>query len=197
MRTLLDWLQVEQRNKLISIGYDVQIFILNSATMGVPQSRERVFFIARRRDLGLLPIRLDFNERPIPFGHIADKGSKSAKPKELWSSIKARWSYVKEGDQNLKFADALYRGLKSPTAFFGTNIVYDDVVPNTLTSSGTTIYYNEVRNLNDTEYRKMSSFPYDYDFCGANVRYVCGMSVPPLMIAKIATEIKRQWFKKS
>ncbi len=26
---------------------------------------------------------------------------------------------------------------------------------------------------NDTEYRKMSSFPSDYDFMKTNVRYVC------------------------
>ncbi|WP_186303816.1 DNA cytosine methyltransferase, partial [Bacillus pumilus] len=30
------------------IGYDVQLFLLNAATMGVPQRRERVFFIGRR-----------------------------------------------------------------------------------------------------------------------------------------------------
>ncbi|MET3537683.1 site-specific DNA-cytosine methylase [Chryseobacterium limigenitum] len=40
----------------------------------------------------------------------------------------------------------------------------------------------------------MSSFPSDFDFCGTSVRYVCGMSVPPLMTAKIALEIKKQWF---
>ena len=38
--------------RLAGIGYDVQIFSLNAATMGVPQARERVFFIARQRSLG-------------------------------------------------------------------------------------------------------------------------------------------------
>lgn len=183
-------------DKLLSIGYDVQIFILNSATMGVPQARERVFFVARRKDLGFAPIGLAFNEKPIPFAAIVDRGCKTGAAKELWPSIKARWPYVEKGDQSLKFADALYRQLPSANAFFSTNILYDNEVPGTLTSSGTTVYYNEARNLNDTEYRKMSSFPSDYNFIDANVRYVCGMSVPPLMIARIASEIKRQWFLK-
>lgn len=180
-------------DRLRSVGYDVQIFMLNAATMGVPQARERVFFIARRRDLGFAPLRLEFNEKPVRFGEIVDRGCKTAKPKPLWPSVVARWPYVLKGDQNLKFADAKFRGKNTYNAFFSTSILYDDVVPGALTSSGTTIYYDEVRNLNDTEYRRMSSFPSDYDFCGADVRYVCGMSVPPLMTARIATEIRTQW----
>lgn len=32
-------------------GYDVQMFLLNSSVMGVPQARERVFFVAHRKDV--------------------------------------------------------------------------------------------------------------------------------------------------
>ncbi len=180
---------------LNSYGYDVQIFQLNSATMGVPQSRERVFFIARRKDLNLKPLKLEFKSELYPFGSIVDKGCKTGQPQKLWPSIQKRWSFVEKGDQSLKFADARYRNLETCNAFFGTQILYDDVVPGTLTSSGATVYYNEVRGLNDTEFRKMSTFPKDYDFMNYNARYVCGMSVPPFMIKGIATEIKKQWFK--
>lgn len=183
---------IEIVERLNSIGYEVQIFQLNSATMGVPQSRERVFFIARRIDLGLPNLKLHFNEKPIQFGEIADKGSSTHKP--LWPSIQLRWPYVERGDQCLKFADSKYRNLSTYNAFFSTSIMYDEIVAPTLTSSGTTVYYDEIRNLNDKEYIKISSFPSDFDFCGADVRYVCGMSVPPLMTASIATEIKKQWF---
>lgn len=183
---------IEIVERLNRIGYDVQIFQLNSATMGVPQARERIFFIARRKDLDLPKLRLVFNEKPIYFGNIADKGSTTHKP--LWPSIALRWPFIEKGDQCLKFADAKYRNLSTYNAFFSTGLLYDNVVSPTLTSSGTTVYYNEVRNLNDTEYRRISSFPSDFDFCGSDVRYVCGMSVPPLMTASIANEIKRQWF---
>ncbi|MCD8440739.1 DNA cytosine methyltransferase, partial [Tenacibaculum finnmarkense] len=46
--------------RLEKAGYYVQIFRLNSATMGVPQSRERIFFIARRKDLNLENLKLSF-----------------------------------------------------------------------------------------------------------------------------------------
>jgi DNA (cytosine-5)-methyltransferase 1 len=135
---------------------------------------------------------LNFNEKPIYFGDIADKNSTTHKP--LWKSIAIRWPYVEHGDQSLKFADAKYRNLKTFNAFFSTQIIYDNVVASTLTSSGATIYYNEARNLNDTEYIRISSFPSDFNFCNSDIRYVCGMSVPPLMTARIANEIKKQWF---
>jgi len=178
--------------KLNKIGYDVQIFQLNSATMGVPQARERVFFIARRKDLNFKPIVLDFHERPIYFGEIADRNSTTHKP--LWPSISKRWDYIDVGDQCLKFADSKYRKKNTFNAFFNTMILYDNVVAPTLTSAGTTVYFNEKRNLNDIEYRKMSSFPEDYDFDGLDARYILGMSVPPLMTAQIANAIKEQWF---
>lgn len=162
--------------------------------MGVPQARERIFFIARRKDLLFQNLTLNFNEKPIYFGSIVDKNSTTHKP--LWASIAKRWEYVTKGDQSLKFADATYRNLTTYNAFFSTNIIYDDVVAPTLTSSGATVYYNEARNLNDTEYRRISSFPSDFDFCNSDVRYVCGMSVPPLMTARIANEIRKQWFFK-
>ncbi len=177
--------------RLNTIGYDVQLFQLNSATMGVPQARERVFFIARRKDLDLPKLTLEFNEKPIYFKDIVDKGSVTHKP--LWPSIVKRWRFIEKGDQSLKFADAKYRNKDTYNAFFSTSVLYDDVVAPTLTSSGTAVYHDEVRNLNATEYIRMSSFPSDFDFCGVDVRYVCGMSVPPLMTARIANAIREQW----
>lgn len=183
---------IEIVERLNTIGYEVQIFQLNSATMGVPQARERIFFIARRKDLSLPKLTLEFSEKPIYFGVVADKGSTTHKP--LWPSIKLRWPFVEKGDQCLKFADSKYRNLSTYNAFFSTSLLYNESVAPTLTSSGTTVYYEEARNLNDTEYTRISSFPADFDYCGLDARYVCGMSVPPLMTASIANEIKRQWF---
>ena len=39
----------------------------------------------------------------------------------------------------------------------------------------------------------VQTFPQDYDFMGNNVQYVCGMSVPPNMMANIAMEVWKQW----
>ncbi|MDC9722349.1 MAG: hypothetical protein PSN34_06200 [Urechidicola sp.] len=133
---------------------------------------------------------LDFDAAPIYFGSIADKGSTTHQ--KLWPSIETRLPYVERGDQNLKFADAKYRNKNTFNAFFSTQILYDNIVPGALTSGGIWVYYEEKRAVNDLEYRRMSSFPIDYDFLDYNVRYVCGMSVPPLMIAHITKEMIKQ-----
>ena len=49
-------------------GYSVQLFLLNAASMGVPQKRERVFFICQRNDLKLPKLKLQFNEEAIKLG---------------------------------------------------------------------------------------------------------------------------------
>ena len=36
------------------------------------------------------------------------------------------------------------------------------------------------------------SFPEDYDFCGQKVEYICGMSVPPLMIKRVVNKLLEQ-----
>ena len=36
-----------------------------------------------------------------------------------------------------------------------------------------------------------SSFPTDYNFDGIRVDYVCGMSVPPLMIKRIVERMRK------
>jgi DNA (cytosine-5)-methyltransferase 1 len=46
-------------------GYKVQLFLLNAASMGVPQKRERVFFICRRNDLNFPKLELKFSESKI------------------------------------------------------------------------------------------------------------------------------------
>ena len=36
---------------------------------------------------------------------------------------------------------------------------------------------------------RSQTFPEDYDFDKQNVEYICGMSVPPLMIKRIVTRL--------
>src|SRR5690606_26513037 len=50
--------------KFNEAGYSVQLFLLNAAFMGVPQKRERTFFIANRLNKN---INLNFNEACIPI----------------------------------------------------------------------------------------------------------------------------------
>lgn len=61
--------------RLNEAGYRVQVFLLSAANMGVPQLRQRSFFVGLRNDLaaGLPPLELHFDEPPIPFGEFRDR----------------------------------------------------------------------------------------------------------------------------
>jgi DNA (cytosine-5)-methyltransferase 1 len=77
-----------------SAGYVVQLFLLNAASMGVPQKRERVFFVCQRKDVGWPRLVLNFNEKGIPFGVF---GKEEPHTREI---CKTRF-----GDVVLKYSD--------------------------------------------------------------------------------------------
>ncbi len=172
-----------------SIGYNVSMFLLNSAFMGVPQRRERVFFIATRKDLNLPKIKLDFNEKPILFKDIkcdTDNNYKKLSEKKTYY-----WNNRKNTDKD--FSD-IFKRLENRNSAFNYVLIKDSKVVYTLTSSceAKHILYSECRAMNKTEIIRASSFPMDYDFLNANYGFICGMSVPPIMMYKIATEVKKQ-----
>ena len=76
---------------------------------------------------------------------------------------------------------------------FSTVLVADNRVCNTVTSSGSFVRMADKKLFSDKDFVNVQSFPQDYDFCGNSVQYVCGMSVPPNMMANIAMEVWKQW----
>lgn len=171
------------------IGYDVQLFKLNAATMGVPQRRERVFFVARRMDLNLPELKLSFNETPITYGEIrSGKGS----PINPRTKTYKRWLKRKPSDKNM---GDISKRIEGKDSNFNTTLVKNHEVPPTLTAGGINLRYDEPYQISVADVIKMQTFPKDYDFGAANPVYVCGMSVPPVMTKKIAEQVYLQWFK--
>ena len=180
-------------------GYYCTHFLLDAQNMGVPQRRERVFFVCLRKDLAEpVPMRknlfeqqpyinLTFNEPMIPFGEIADySGRKLESPilRMLWDNRKAR-------DTSLKQASIRIRGKESN---FGQSYVYNEKICPTLTAKeDSLILFEQPRFLGRSEVCCISSFPQDYDFLKQKPHYVCGMSVPPIMMAQISSRIYEQW----
>ena len=163
---------VEQGN---AIGYAMQAFCLNGATMGLPQTRERVFFIGARKDLNLPKLRLEFNEKPINFSEISDDTDRECR---LTTLGKMYWNKAKEGDSVGKLR-AQCKEVNSRPAYTICG-GYRNCSP---------LY---PREINDTETKLASSFPMDYKYSG-NINYLCGMSVPPVMTAQISHQIYLQW----
>ena len=68
-------------------GYAVQIFLFNAARMGVPQKRERVFFIAHRKDLKYPKLSMEFHSKPIPFGDVREPYGKPMDPDSMQAKL--------------------------------------------------------------------------------------------------------------
>lgn len=180
--------------KMNNAEYTVQVFCLNAASMGVPQKRERVFFIGFKNDLKFPKLKLEFNEKPILFSEIVEKNCKSPECFKFPESEKNRLEYIKEGDLDLSFADKRYRNKLTGKAFFNQNLIYDKDVPNTITGHEKNFYFNEKRRLSNLEIKQIGTYPIDYNFNEIEPKYLIGMSVPPVMAAQISLKIKEQWF---
>lgn len=172
-----------------SLGYAVQIFALNAALMDVPSRRERVFFIANKE--GFQPLNLSFNRPPIKFGEVRTPKGTVMKKGGVYQRL-----LEKATPEDKNIADIRSRLGQKPTGF-NHMIWHDgDVAPTVVSgNAGSEYRFYDKAIVSDGDYINVQSFPQDYDFCDQSVGYVCGMSVPPNMMAHIATEIYNQWLK--
>jgi DNA (cytosine-5)-methyltransferase 1 len=155
-------------------GYYVQHWLLDASKMGVPQKRERVFFIAMRKDLAkpflhfadmfteVPKLELNFKEPKIPIKHFA----KGVAKKETQNYSESRF-----GDVMLD--------LNKPSNTIATDINRYWLDENTLIDKDTVSL--------------IGSYPLDYNHLDFNnPQYLIGMSVPPVMTAQIANQIYKQ-----
>lgn len=175
------WKYVQEIYKRFgNIGYKVKHWLLKGEQMGVPQTRHRVFFIATRLDFDLNSINLSFDYEPVLFKEVkAGIGGKVS------SSVSTMLQNANENDKSL--ADVNLR-LYGKCSRFNEMIVWDNEVCPTIHSHG---FYrgNDGTKFSMEDYRNCQTFPQDYDFCGEVASYICGMSVPPLMIKRIMTRL--------
>jgi len=191
-------------NAFDKAGYYCQHFLLDASKMGVPQKRERVFFIALRKNLAqpflhfadmfteLPKIEISFNEKEISFKKVKDKNNNDYPISDFYKTL---WEKRQKGDASFANINGRERG-KENTGF-GTNFLYDDNVCGTLTTKKDCYcLFDEPRYTSDTEAKKIGSYPQDYNFLGLKPNYLIGMSVPPVMTAQISTKIYEQWLSK-
>lgn len=184
-------------------GYFLQHWLFDSSKMGVPQKRERVFFIALRKDLAapflkqvdlftIAPeIIFDFNDPPIKFGTFRDEIGSDEGVTD-WTI--ERLNLMLPEDKCI--SDINEREFGGKVSCFNALLIGDDDVCPTITATEVNYRKFDKKSLTKNDYCRAGSYPLDYDFCGQKPKYMIGMSVPPLMTAKIVTEIYNQWLSK-
>lgn len=170
-----------------AIGYNVRHELLKGETMGVPQKRHRVFFIATRiKDFDLQSIDLNFNFEPITYGEIKEGNLKHLGKGTIFYEV-AKQANAKDKS----IADTRER-LGEKESAFQTYYIRDNDIVMTLRSQPDVIDLSEIGYISWQSIRNSQTFPQDYDFSpnvDRNVGYICGMSVPPIMIKRLVTRL--------
>ena len=164
--------------------------MLNAATMGVPQKRERAFIIGHKTEYNLPKLVLDFKEKPVFFKEVIDKHDMTC---NLTDFEKDQWDKKRPKDRTM--ADTSLRTRGTNSGFTRSWLHSNDVCPTLTTTEN--IVYDFPRKLNEKEIKCCSSFPQDYKSpTREKLLWMCGMSVPPVMTAQVAYQIYKQWLTK-
>jgi len=177
-------------------GYVVRARILNAASFGTPQLRERVIFIGARKDLGIVPTHPEPTHTHCPTTRKAIEGvpaeDEEAKAPRLEGISLACWARVKPGKPysvvhpkghcfNLSKADP-----NKPSRTIMKTARFD--------SWGCgVVHWKEPRALTIPELKRLGGFPDDYKFLGSfEDRWArIGNCVPPPLIKAVAEHVKK------
>lgn len=172
------------------IGYECQLFLLNASFMGVPQRRERTFFIAIKIGEAKEKLVLNFQEPEISIeSAIFDLVPNEEEILWLTEGTSKLWKMVKPG-QPLSKAHA--KGHR-----FNALVAHPKKPAKTMAASAdsTPIHWASPRRFTGAECIRVQTFPDDFNFMGKQAGYVCGMSVPPFMMQRVALEVYKQWLE--
>ena len=186
------WGYVQRIYKEFSeIGYRLNHWLLKGENMGIPQTRHRVFFIAIRNDLRANPMTLDmsFNYKPVTYEEI-----KSGTGEELnHDTVIYQW-LCKSTIDDKRISDTVVRH-GQPEKLFNTRICWNHNVMQTITASGEILRGEDRTRVSIEDILSAQTFPQDYKFKDRTyktVKYICGMSVPPVMIKRIVQRLIEQ-----
>lgn len=176
------------------IGYRPQLFLVNAADCGVPQRRERVFFVAVRNDIDVPPLVFAPNQKWVTAAEATKDLKLTAKEREATtpSNIDRRlWSLTAPG-RSYDFAAVEIEG---KNAYWNTVKLAPNQPANTITATESLRHWSECRRLTFRETKRLGSFPDDYHAKSEAIgKYMVGMSVPPKMMEAVARAVAEQWF---
>lgn len=132
---------------------------------------------------------MEFNESEIYYGEYADHKGKPI-------GVKMRKLFEQRVAGDIALAEA-YKKQTGKRGFFNQQYLYENKVSYTLTTHADSIIpFKQPIYLSRSEVCNISTFPQDYHFLNQSPHYICGMSVPPVMMAHVASRIWKYWLSK-
>ncbi len=180
--------------RLRSLGYVPQLFLVDASRCGVPQKRERVFVVAQRDDLKKPALRLTTNSPIITAGQatsdlvLTDQEIRDTVPSPTHLN---NWNQTPPGRS---FGKGLTRRGESEKYFNWYRLARDSPAPTLLATWRQYSHWDSCRMLSLREFMRLGSFPEDYVAKTASIGcYMVGMSVPPKMAEVVAAAVRDQW----
>lgn len=179
--------------QLTQAGYDVQLFRIDAQHVGVPQTRDRVFFVGRHRRMGWPPLQLSTAE--FTRTTFWDACSDLNIPAEDYRKISGAmllwmWQERRPGENTMNKASVRLRGKKG---HFGRTIIeYNKPLP-CITAGSSIVHSDRPVHIHTREISRCGTFPDDYDFGNVKPMYAVGMSVPPFLSRFVASHVVTQW----
>ena len=182
--------------RLKEIGYKPQLFLLNAADCGVPQTRQRVFFCALRNDIDKGKMELSPKHKWISVGdatsdiqNLTQAEKKNTAPTGIDLKV---WHRTRAGGCYSEY----FKKYENRTNAFSWIKAHKDKPSCTLTSVDTFPHYGICRRMTFREWKRLGSFPDDYQAKTDKIgKYMIGMSVPPKMTEQVARAVFEQWLK--
>ena len=202
-------------HELCSLGYTARLYSVNACDYGVPQHRERVFFLAVRSDLGVAPT--------FPAPQYGRPPTLFQKPPRTFADACSDLEYIESGETT---RDPLHAAVKHPDHVIRWlwdvpqgGSAHDNRDPDLRPPSGYNTTYKRqswdepgstvqttfgmisgcrnvhpiaTRSLTVREAARLQSFPDDYVFVGpiGTIRTALGNAVPPLLARAIADHVR-------
>jgi len=173
---------------LESCGYNVSSALLNAQWLGVPQSRERIFFQGIRKDLDKKPVF------PKPFKYCftlkdvlpyANKPAVHEVDFQKYAIAKER-KKLKQGETSKRYFNLARPHLDKPSPTITQRGGHPSVA--------SVVHPVEFRKYTIEELKLIQSFPDDFKLTGTFAQQWerLGRSVPPLMMREIASTIAKE-----
>lgn len=170
-----------------AMGYRVKARILEAQHYGVPQIRPRLFFVAVRGDLNLLPVFPVPENKKVTVGD-AIRDCKPIPEELLYASIE-RYAISKEavklrpGESSARYFNLIKADPRRPS--------FTLTATASNSGSASVIHWNN-RKFTATECKRIATLPDDFILTGTLAQQIeaCGRCVPPQLMKRIAEAIK-------
>lgn len=171
-------------------GYTAKGEVMNAMYYGVPQSRERVIIIGVRNDLSPEPSHPKPQTKPITVREAFAGCPTERVPKATGKVIASYIPKVPRGGSMATLAGYGQDNLIRPRWDKPSTSIRKDAA---LTGYGCFIHPDENRFLSIAEYKRLQSFPDEFQMNGTYIekKNRIGNSVPPLLMKAIAEHIRK------